>query len=286
MCRVLSYVTCRFSQEVARSDLEPAYTTRKVDLDGAQLEMRLTPGKTKLVLERNGHYFVLENKKNERQWREYFYKKFLNKDNLFTSYSNEGIFGGRQTITIRAKSFLLIGWEKMPKARYVSETFPIIVDTSGELAELTFLTPDGLNEWAGINIFVPAAAQDSEVLLMGDQYRRHLEQDTLAITLNETIDHDILNHAPAYAEMMKTETGDLYRQIMATVRAVNSNKTSTSKQLLAAKRAAEDINGKFEVSTFGPSLQLILGNREPFDKFLAKFDLFLKEIYAELKSSI
>ncbi len=269
-----------FSREV---DLDSVFPTRTVDLDGGKLGLYLLPGKTQLVLERGGRKFVIDNQKTDKLWREYFYRKLLNTEKLFVSYSNEGLFGGRLTITVRAYANGLIK-DTFPKGRYVSSTFPIIVDTSGDSAEITFLTPDGLNEWYGVNMFVPVAVAGNG-LFDGEQYRSQLENNTLAIMLNGMIDHDILSHAVTFAEMMKSKTGERYREIMANVRAIYSNPRSVN-QLKVAREVAKGINNQFEISTGYSTTQLIVGNREPFNEFIKEFDAFLEARSAEIKAVI
>lgn len=280
-----------FSREMTKDELDVVIPTRTVDLNGSRLGLYVFPGRTQLVLEKGLRKLALGNQKTEGLWREYFYRQLLNKENLFVNYSNEGLFAGRLTITLRVPEQRTRGWYSsgtFPKGRFVSTTFPLVVNTSDKFVEITFLTPDGLNDWYGQNLFVPVAAFPSlpnqSSLLDPEVYRGQLEHNSMIISLTDTIGHDMLNHAATFAEMMKSETGELYREIMANIRSITSNPNSTPTQLKVARKIAQEINSKFEYTSEVSTIDLILGDRRAFDRFLRDFNYFLKIWDKEIKA--
>jgi len=192
--------------------------------------------------------------------------------------SHEGLFGGRPVVTIAKQRLMLIFWsQSMPKARYVSSTFPIVIDTTGTQESLTVLTPAGLNDWFGSNIFVSVPASD-QYALTGDDYHSYFALGLLPIMMNKSLEHDVLQHAPTFAELMRSPVGARFKRLL--------NRARNFSNRSVGDRVINDLGEFFEIQSVLSSEGLIRGDRAEFEEFLLGFSSLMDFLEQELDGAL
>ena len=143
---------------------------------------------------KTGEMFAFVNPENERQAQDYFYLQMVQTRNVRALRETEGTMAGQVVLEMKNPPFARLPPNLAPK------DYPLVTWHINKILYYRFLTPFGLNQFLNREIFAPLL---SSRLADSTLYWRFLAHGKLLVELLRMPDHDVLQHGPALAELLK-----------------------------------------------------------------------------------